>query len=269
MVNKLPAYNESDIKCNVNSSWKAVGFKHGSSGRCDQPRWRPRYKQYTHRAQIFHPSDLLLMKTIQYRQITAIMSLAALVWCAPIAVGETVTSTTTSLGTVSEVSPEMLVIRSSTEAAPVRYRYSKTTTYVDEAGAPVSLEMVRAGLPVTVYYAQSGDEMIASKVVVRKQVAVSAPVAAPAVTQEQTTVTTQPPVERQTTTSTEVVEKSDRKRAVIERAAVRPAPPVRKVEVIEAAPRKVEVIEAAPRKVEVIEPVVVEKKTKTTITETK
>ena len=90
-----------------------------------------------------------------------------------------------------------------TEAAPVRYRYSKTTTYVDETGAPVSFVMVRAGLPVTVYYAQSGDEMIASKVVVRRQAA------APAVTREQTTVTTtEAPVQPRTTTTVEV-EKAD------------------------------------------------------------
>jgi hypothetical protein len=48
------------------------------------------------------------------------------------------------------------------------YLYSKTTTYVDQNGNPVSTEVVRSGVPVTVYYTQDGDRMIASKVVVRR-----------------------------------------------------------------------------------------------------
>jgi len=55
----------------------------------------------------------------------------------------------------------------------MRYRYSKTTTYVDETGAPVSMETVKSGLPVTVYYTKDGDNMVASKVVVRKTVSSS------------------------------------------------------------------------------------------------
>jgi hypothetical protein len=35
-------------------------------------------------------------------------------------------------------------------------------------GNPVSMETVKSGLPVTVYYTQEGDQMIADKVVVRK-----------------------------------------------------------------------------------------------------
>jgi hypothetical protein len=48
------------------------------------------------------------------------------------------------------------------------YSSTKTTTYVDETGAPVSVETVKSGLPVTVYYTSEGDRMIANKVVVRK-----------------------------------------------------------------------------------------------------
>lgn len=84
---------------------------------------------------------------------------------------ETVATTTTStntIGTVTEFSPDTIVIRSETAPAPIRYSYTKTTTYVDEAGAPVSIETVKSGLPVTVYYVKQGDRMIANKVVVRK-----------------------------------------------------------------------------------------------------
>jgi hypothetical protein len=78
-------------------------------------------------------------------------------------------ATTTTAGTISEFSPDTIVVRSETAPEPIRYSYSKTTTYVDEAGAPVSMDVVRSGVPVTVYYQREGDRMIANKVVVRKK----------------------------------------------------------------------------------------------------
>ena len=100
----------------------------------------------------------------------------------------TTESTTTTAGTVSEISPDTLVVRTETSAAPVRYSFTKTTQYVDETGAPVSLEVVKSGLPVTVQYVREGDRMIASRVTVRRQT--SAP--APTVIERNTTIT-QPP----------------------------------------------------------------------------
>src|SRR5450755_3051720 len=75
---------------------------------------------------------------------------------------ESTTSTTTSAGTISEFSPETIVIRTETSPEPVRYTYTKTTTYVDESGTPVSMALVKSGLPVTVYYVKDGDKMVAS-----------------------------------------------------------------------------------------------------------
>jgi hypothetical protein len=77
-------------------------------------------------------------------------------------------TTTESVGTVSEVSPDSIVIQSETSTSPTHYSYTEKTTYVDETGAPVSIETVKSGLPVTVYYTLEGDRMIANKVVVRK-----------------------------------------------------------------------------------------------------
>jgi hypothetical protein len=99
---------------------------------------------------------------------------------------QTTTSSTTttapSEGTISEFAPSSFEIRTTTSAAPIRYSYSKTTTYVDESGNPVSIDTVRSGVPVTVYYNRTGDEMVANKVVVRQ--------AAPATTTQSTTTTT-------------------------------------------------------------------------------
>jgi len=77
----------------------------------------------------------------------------------------------TSMGTISEFSPETILIRTSADAEPVRYGYSKTTTYVDEAGNAVALTNIKSGVPVTVYYTQVGDTLVATKVMVRKAVA--------------------------------------------------------------------------------------------------
>jgi len=79
----------------------------------------------------------------------------------------TVTTTETA-GTISEYSPDAIVVRSETSSSPNRYSYTEKTTYVDDTGAAVSRETVKSGLPVTVYYTREGDRMIANKVVVRK-----------------------------------------------------------------------------------------------------
>jgi len=85
----------------------------------------------------------------------------------PVEITKTTTTTTTS-GTVSEFGPDRILIRTQTAQTPVGYTFTKTTTYVDEAGVPVSVETVKSGLPVTVYYSKDGDRMVATKVVVRR-----------------------------------------------------------------------------------------------------
>lgn len=75
---------------------------------------------------------------------------------------------TTSQGVVSEFGPDGFLIRTGKENAPVRYTYTEKTTYVDEAGNPVAVKTVKSGQPVTVYYTQSGEALVASKIVVRR-----------------------------------------------------------------------------------------------------
>lgn len=127
-------------------------------------------------------------------------------------VGATATTTTTA-GTISEFSPDTIIVRSETAPEPIRYSYTKTTTYIDDAGQPVSLETVKSGLPVTVHYVREGDRMIASRVIVHraKVVTEEAPavrterrVEAPAVRTETRTVAPAAPVieEKKTTTTT-------------------------------------------------------------------
>jgi hypothetical protein len=96
-------------------------------------------------------------------------------------------TTTESAGTISEINPDTLMIRSETSTSPMKYTYTKKTIYVDERGMPVSVETVKSGLPVTVYYTNQGNNMVAEKVVVRKTT---------------TTTTDGPMMEKKTTTTT-------------------------------------------------------------------
>jgi len=82
----------------------------------------------------------------------------------------TTTTTTSSAGTVSTFSPDAIAVTTDSSPTPVQYSFSKTTTYVDEDGNPVSVETVKSGLPVTVYYSNDGDRRVATKVVVKRHV---------------------------------------------------------------------------------------------------
>jgi hypothetical protein len=84
---------------------------------------------------------------------------------------QSVTITTmTSSGTVSEFGPGTLVVKATTSGDPVRYAYTRATIYVDEHGKAVSIERLRAGLPVTVYSDKSGTEMVARRVVATRAI---------------------------------------------------------------------------------------------------
>jgi hypothetical protein len=94
----------------------------------------------------------------------------------------TETSTTTSTGTISTYTPgtDYITFRTSTDAAPVRYYYSKDTTILDPEGQTVTWSAVRPDLPATVYYTRDGERMVVRKIVLSK----------PSVTEKETTTTT-------------------------------------------------------------------------------
>ena len=116
------------------------------------------------------------------RNLSSLTFLGVMLFTANMALAQTAapattstTTTTTSDGTVSQFGPDTIVVKSTTSAAPISYSYSKTTTYVDENGNTVSSETVKSGAPVTVYYTQDGDKMIATKVIVRKTTTTTTP----------------------------------------------------------------------------------------------
>lgn len=100
---------------------------------------------------------------------------------------ESTTTTTNTGGVISEFGPDVLVIRTESAPAPIRYSYTTKTVYVDETGAPVTMTTVKSGLPVTVYYTKVGDKMVATKVIVKKSVVTPA---APVIEEKKTSTTT-------------------------------------------------------------------------------
>jgi len=106
---------------------------------------------------------------------------------------QTTTTVTTSKGAFTEYVPnsQTVVLRTETSSAPLRYTVTKQTTIVDETGAPVAIERISPGSQLAVDYSGSGERLVASRIVVRKPVAVTAPVTTvPATTERQTTTTT-------------------------------------------------------------------------------
>ena len=104
------------------------------------------------------------------------------------------TTVTTTKGAFTEYVPgsETMVVRTETSSAPLRYVVSKQTTIVDESGAPVAIERISPGSPLSIQYTGTGEQLVASRIVVQKPAAVTTePVTtAPAATQQTTTTTT-------------------------------------------------------------------------------
>jgi hypothetical protein len=108
---------------------------------------------------------------------------------------QTSTTVTTANGAFTEYVPgsETMVVRSETgTTSPLRYSVTKQTTIVDESGTPVAIERISPGSPLSIQYTGTGEQLVASRIVVQKPAAVTTePVTtAPVATQQTTTSTT-------------------------------------------------------------------------------
>ena len=99
----------------------------------------------------------------------------------------TASTTTTSAGTITAYTPDSdyIMFRTSTEAAPVRYYYTKDTTILDPEGHTVTWSAVRPDIPATVYYTNVGDRVVVRKIVLAKPTTIYK-------REETTTTTTKP-----------------------------------------------------------------------------
>jgi hypothetical protein len=93
-------------------------------------------------------------------------------------------TTTSAAGNIVTYTPDSdyFMFRTASDAAPVRYYYTKDTTVVDPEGRVVSLSAVRPDMPATVYYSTVGDRVVVRKVVLAQPPAV--------IKHEETTTTT-------------------------------------------------------------------------------
>ena len=112
--------------------------------------------------------DKYMIKTMRSFASMALSGIILVAANAAFAQVAATTTTITSTGTVSELAPDAIAVKVAASPTPVRYTFTKTTTYVDENGNPVSVETVKTGIPVTVYYEKNGDSFVADKVVVKK-----------------------------------------------------------------------------------------------------
>lgn len=127
---------------------------------------------------------LIDMNTKITRIGAALLAIGLCIWSTQAYAQATTTTVTTSKGAFTEYVPgsETVVVKGETNAAPLRYVVTKQTTVVDESGAPVTLERIPAGSPLSIQYTGTGDRLVASRIIVQK----------PVTTQETTTTTTRP-----------------------------------------------------------------------------
>src|SRR3954451_19738916 len=133
------------------------------------------------------------MKTNIFKLAPALVAVGLCISAAP-AFAQTSTTVTTSRGAFTEYVPnsETMVVRSEAGSSPLRYTVTKQTTIVDESGAPVALERISPGSPLSIQYSGAGDRLVASRIVVQKAAAVNtttAPVTTGGAVTEQTTTT--------------------------------------------------------------------------------
>ncbi|HEY2712951.1 MAG TPA: hypothetical protein VGI60_10580 [Chthoniobacterales bacterium] len=106
---------------------------------------------------------------------------------------QTTTTVTTTRGAFAEFVPgsETLVVRTDANPTPVQYVVTKATTVVDETGAPVPINQLVLGAPLSVQYTTAGNRLVASRVVVERT-----PIASTGtnVIQQSTTTTTTRPL---------------------------------------------------------------------------
>jgi len=84
-------------------------------------------------------------------------------------------------GTLTEWGPnDTMIVRERDVTEPVRFGFAKNVVYVDEAGNPVTREVITPNTPVRVRYIREGDRMLVDRVIVTR----------PATTEATTTTTT-------------------------------------------------------------------------------
>ena len=132
--------------------------------------------------------EFIMMNTKMTKLGAALLAIGCF-WSSQ-AFAQATTTVTTTNGAFTEYVPgsETMVVRSEAGTSPLRYSVTKQTTIVDETGAPVAIDRISPGSQLSIQYTGSGDQLVASRVVVRRA-ATSTVTSVPAVTGQQTNTT--------------------------------------------------------------------------------
>jgi hypothetical protein len=79
---------------------------------------------------------------------------------------QTTTTTTESTGMVTEFTPGQTLVLKTEAEQPLRYKFSKTVTYVTVDGKVIEPSKIRKDSKVRVHYVKDGDDMLVDKVIV-------------------------------------------------------------------------------------------------------
>jgi hypothetical protein len=144
------------------------------------------------------------MKTNITKIGATLLAVGLCVWSTQVFAQTTATTVTTTRGAFTEYVPgsETMVVRTEANPTPLRYTVTKQTTIVDESGAPVAIERISPGSQLSVQYTGTGDQLVASRIVVQRPAAVSAPVTTTTAPVTTAPVTTAPVTQQDTTTTT-------------------------------------------------------------------
>ena len=139
------------------------------------------------------------MKTNITKIGATLLAVGLCIWSTKAFAQTTTTTVTTTRGAFTEYVPgsETMVVRTEANPTPLRYTVTKQTTIVDESGAPVAIQRISPGSQLSVQYTGTGEQLVASRIVVQRPAAVSAPV-----TTTTAPVTTAPVTQQDATTTT-------------------------------------------------------------------
>jgi hypothetical protein len=82
---------------------------------------------------------------------------------------DTTTTTTESTGTVTDFTPGQIMVLRTEAGEPMRYKFSKTVTYMTPDGRVIEASKIRKDSKVRVHYIKQGDDMVVDKVIVTER----------------------------------------------------------------------------------------------------
>jgi hypothetical protein len=78
---------------------------------------------------------------------------------------ETTTTTTETMGTVTEFTPGDSITLKTEAAEPMHYKFGKTVEYVNAHGKVIEASKIKKDSKVRVHYLKHGDDMVVDKVI--------------------------------------------------------------------------------------------------------